>query len=241
MIGTGDAGRPEHRRARALRAGGPRRRHPHAGPGWACCASSRSPTSRSSPGPRPVTVVHPAATLPAHPTALGRALLAFSPTRRRRDGDHARGLRPYTPHTVTSPDRFRRALAVTRLTRVAVTRWELEAGVCGVAMPVFGPGGDVVARHRAGRARPRPRPAAGDGAAGRSPRAASPASSPATRRQRRRAMAPARPLRWRCQARRPTTGRLSSRSGAPHRRCSRRPAPREAPFRPGTCADQVCT
>ena len=46
---------------------------------------------------------------------------------------------------MTSPDRFRRALAVTRLTRVAVTRWELEAGVCGVAMPVFGPGGDVVA------------------------------------------------------------------------------------------------
>jgi hypothetical protein len=46
---------------------------------------------------------------------------------------------------VTSPDRFRRALAVTRLSRVAVTRWELEAGVCGVAMPVFGPGGEVVA------------------------------------------------------------------------------------------------
>ena len=56
-----------------------------------------------------------------------------------------RGLRPYTQHTVTSPDRFRRALAVTRLTRVAVTRWELEPGVCGVAMPVFGPGGEVVA------------------------------------------------------------------------------------------------
>ena len=56
-----------------------------------------------------------------------------------------RGLRPYTPHTVTSPDRFRRALAVTRLTRVAVTRRELEPAVCGVAMPVFGPGGDVVA------------------------------------------------------------------------------------------------
>ena len=56
-----------------------------------------------------------------------------------------RGLRPYTPHTVTSPDRFRRALAVTRLTRVAVTRCELESGTCGVAMPVFGPGGDVVA------------------------------------------------------------------------------------------------
>ena len=46
---------------------------------------------------------------------------------------------------MTSPDRFRRALAVTRLTRVAVTRRELEPTTCGVAMPVFGPGGDVIA------------------------------------------------------------------------------------------------
>jgi len=70
--------------------------------------------------------------------------IAFSPARTV-ELTIMRGLRPYTTHTVTSPDRFRRALAVTRLTRVAVTRWELEAGVCGVAMPVFGPGGDVVA------------------------------------------------------------------------------------------------
>ena len=96
------------------------------------------------PGPRPATAFSPAATLPAHPTALGRALLAFSPARTV-EMTIMRGLRPYTTHTVTSPDRFRRALAVTRLTRVAVTRWELEAGVCGVAMPVFGPGGEVVA------------------------------------------------------------------------------------------------
>jgi DNA-binding IclR family transcriptional regulator len=96
------------------------------------------------PGPRPATAFTPAATLPAHPTALGRALLAFSPARTV-ELTIMRGLRPYTTHTVTSPDRFRRALAVTRLTRVAVTRWELEAGICGVAMPVFGPGGDVVA------------------------------------------------------------------------------------------------
>jgi DNA-binding IclR family transcriptional regulator len=56
-----------------------------------------------------------------------------------------RGLRAYTSHTVTSPDRFRRALGVTRLTRVAVTRWELESDLCWVGMPVFGPGGGVVA------------------------------------------------------------------------------------------------
>jgi DNA-binding IclR family transcriptional regulator len=96
------------------------------------------------PGHRPVTSWGPAATLPAHPTALGRALLAFSPPGVV-DMTIMRGLRPFTAHTVTSPDRFRRALAVTRLTRVAVTRFELEAGACGVAMPVFGPGGEVVA------------------------------------------------------------------------------------------------
>jgi DNA-binding IclR family transcriptional regulator len=96
------------------------------------------------PGPQPVTEFSPAATLPAHPTALGRALLAFSPAGTV-EMTILQGLRPYTRYTVTSPDRFRRALAVTRLTRVAITRWELEAGSCGVAMPVFGHGGDVVA------------------------------------------------------------------------------------------------
>jgi DNA-binding IclR family transcriptional regulator len=96
------------------------------------------------PGPRPVSAFAQAATLPAHPTALGRALLAFGPACAV-EMTIMRGLRPYTPHTVTSPDRFRRALAVTRLTRVAVTRWEFEIGAAGVAMPVFGPGGDAVA------------------------------------------------------------------------------------------------
>ncbi|WP_211223870.1 IclR family transcriptional regulator [Pseudonocardia asaccharolytica] len=96
------------------------------------------------PGPHPVSAFMPAATLPAHPTAVGRALLAFSPPSTV-EMVILRGLRPYTPHTVTSPDRFRRALAVTRLTHVAVTRWELEVGTSGAAMPVFGPGGEVVA------------------------------------------------------------------------------------------------
>ncbi len=96
------------------------------------------------PGPKPATAFSAAARLPLHATAVGRALLAFSPPRTI-EMTILQGLRPYTEHTVTSPDRFRRALAVTRLTRVAVTRWELEQGVCGVAMPVFGPGGEVIA------------------------------------------------------------------------------------------------
>ena len=56
-----------------------------------------------------------------------------------------RGLRAYPPQTVTSADRFRRALAVTRLTGVAITRGELEPDACGIAMPVFGPAGTVLA------------------------------------------------------------------------------------------------
>jgi DNA-binding IclR family transcriptional regulator len=96
------------------------------------------------PGHRPVSAFCPAATLPAHPTALGRALLAFAGTEVV-EATLARGLRPYTPQTITAPDRFRRALGVVRVTRMAVTRCELEPGVGGVAMPVFGPGGAVVA------------------------------------------------------------------------------------------------
>lgn len=99
---------------------------------------------QKQPGPQPATAFSTAARLPLHATALGRVLLAFAPSRTV-EMTILRGLRPYTAHTVTSPDDFRRALAVTRLTRVAVTQWELEAGMCGVAMPVFGPGGEVVA------------------------------------------------------------------------------------------------
>ena len=96
------------------------------------------------PGHRPVSSFCPTAMLPAHPLALGRALLAFSSVDAV-DSVINGGLRAYTRQTITAPDRFRRALTVTRLTRVAVTRWEFEHGVSGVAMPVFGPGGDVVA------------------------------------------------------------------------------------------------
>ena len=96
------------------------------------------------PGHQPTTAFSPAARLPAHPTALGRALLAFSPPGTV-EMAIMRGLRPYTSQTVTSPERFRRALAITRLTRAAVTRYELEPQTCTVAMPVFGPGGGAVA------------------------------------------------------------------------------------------------
>lgn len=101
------------------------------------------------PGPRPASSVH-ARRDPArasHRCGPGAAGVLAGPHRGNDDHatDAARHAVHDTQYTMTSPERFRRALAVTRLTRVAVTRWELQAGFCGVAMPVFGPGGQVVA------------------------------------------------------------------------------------------------
>jgi len=108
------------------------------------CRDHRVAYIEKLPGWGPVSEFSQAATLPTHPTALGRVLLAFS-VPGAVEMTIMRGLQAYTPHTVTAPDRFRRALAVTRLTRMAVVRWEFEPDACGVAVPVFGPGGDVVA------------------------------------------------------------------------------------------------
>jgi DNA-binding IclR family transcriptional regulator len=80
---------------------------------------------------------------PAPMTALGRALLAFSPpavvdealaTTDAHDGGG-----------VASPDRLRRALATIRLTRVAVRRPAEGNGPGSVAVPVFGTGGVLLA------------------------------------------------------------------------------------------------
>jgi DNA-binding IclR family transcriptional regulator len=95
-------------------------------------------------GRRPVTTFAQGSALPAHATAMGKALLAFSPPALV-DMFLGRGLTAYTPFTLTAPDRFRRALAMTRLSRLAVARWELEPDRSALAVPVFGPGGRVAA------------------------------------------------------------------------------------------------
>lgn len=81
---------------------------------------------------------------PAHASAMGKALLAFSPPHVV-NAVLSQGLDRYTPYTLTAADQLRRSLAVTRLTRVAVCRWEREVGASAVAVPVFGGGGDIVA------------------------------------------------------------------------------------------------
>jgi len=95
-------------------------------------------------GYHPASLFSASATVPAHATALGKAILAFSasPTV---DEVIAHGLKAYTPYTLTTPDRFRRALAVTRITRIAVSHGEFAVGMSAIAAPVFAAGGRVVA------------------------------------------------------------------------------------------------
>jgi DNA-binding IclR family transcriptional regulator len=95
-------------------------------------------------GHRPSSTFAGTDPLPLHATAMGKAILAFSPAELV-DALLERGLDRFTPYTLTSPDRLRRSLAVTRVTRVALCRWELELGSSAVAVPVFGGGGTVVA------------------------------------------------------------------------------------------------
>jgi len=96
-----------------------------------------------APGHRPVPATFDTATMPVHATAMGRALLAFGPGRLV-DMVIEHGLTRFTPYTVTTPDRLRRALSVIRLTRLAVCRREYEPDASAVAVPVFGAGGAVV-------------------------------------------------------------------------------------------------
>ena len=90
----------------------------------------------------PVTTFAQASRLPAHATALGKALLAFS-SPEILDRIIRNGLKSYTPNTLTDPGALRQCLASIRLTRVAVSRWELETGVSGVAVPVHVHGSGV--------------------------------------------------------------------------------------------------
>lgn len=95
-------------------------------------------------GNHPVSMVFESEALPAHATAMGKALLAFS-SPDVIDAVIEQGLERYTPFTLTSPDRLRRALATIRLTRVAVSRRELDVNASAVAVPVFGAGGAIAA------------------------------------------------------------------------------------------------
>lgn len=82
--------------------------------------------------------------VPAHATAVGKALLAFSRSEFA-DTIIARGLDPVGPRTITDPLALREALALVRAEGFAVEREESAPGVACVAVPVIVAPGEPVA------------------------------------------------------------------------------------------------
>jgi DNA-binding IclR family transcriptional regulator len=78
--------------------------------------------------------------VPSHCSALGKVFLAWGVL------EVPEGpLTPQTAATITDPERLRRAGDQARRRGWAVTADELEVGLTGLAVPVHGPRGDVVA------------------------------------------------------------------------------------------------
>lgn len=79
-----------------------------------------------------------------HSTALGKAILAFQ-SEQQIDRALAGPLAARTPHTVTEPARIRAELEQVRSTGVAVEFGQNEIAASCLGVPVFGPGGEVIA------------------------------------------------------------------------------------------------
>jgi len=80
---------------------------------------------------------------PAYCTAEGQAMLAFQP-REVVDTVVAAGLRPRTANTITSPEKFLKALGVVRQRGCAIEEEESEPGMVGIAAPIRDDAGEVV-------------------------------------------------------------------------------------------------
>lgn len=96
------------------------------------------------PGTRPAPSLAHCSTAPAHASAMGKALLAFSPPELARQIIH-RGLTRHTPFTQTSPKQFLHILATTRMTGAAICERELNRTSWAVAVPVLGLDGNALA------------------------------------------------------------------------------------------------
>ncbi len=81
---------------------------------------------------------------PVHCTAEGQVILAFQPSETI-DRVIAAGLEPRTAKTITSPEKFIKALAVIRQRGCAIEDEESELGMVCVAAPIRDDSGEVVA------------------------------------------------------------------------------------------------
>ena len=82
---------------------------------------------------------------PAYPTSMGRVLLAFQPDPIIDSYLSRARLRKLTEHTETNAGTLRKILKTVRAKGYAVISDELDYGLVSVALPIFGPGGAIVA------------------------------------------------------------------------------------------------
>ncbi len=80
---------------------------------------------------------------PLHCTAQGKALLAWQPASEVKRLVAERGLPPFTPHTITTPDRLEEELAHIREEGCAVEDGEYKIGLRAVAAPIHNWSGGV--------------------------------------------------------------------------------------------------
>jgi DNA-binding IclR family transcriptional regulator len=82
--------------------------------------------------------------LPLHVSSSGLVLLAAAPTELL-DAVLAAPLRAYTDRTITDPKVLRRVLADVRRQGYAYNPGHVHPDACGIAVPIRGPSGDVIA------------------------------------------------------------------------------------------------
>jgi IclR family transcriptional regulator, acetate operon repressor len=94
---------------------------------------------------QPLRFTQPTGTrIPLHCTSTGKALLAFSPDPAK-DVEDLGELEQFTPDTITSPRELLRDLEAVRLRGYSTNVGERVRGVCGVAAPVLGNSGELIA------------------------------------------------------------------------------------------------
>ncbi len=89
--------------------------------------------------------LHIGSRLPAYCTSMGRVLLAFLPPDQLEQYLARVELTPHTTRTITSAEKLRLALRNVRRLGYALVDQELEVGLRSLAVPVYGPGGRVIA------------------------------------------------------------------------------------------------